>query len=420
MNASSDPQELARLLARIMTVDDTTLGTPLQPFVARARGRLHKPSEEAFEELAAAVLPLGLMPMFREEDGRHTVYLVRKPATPGLSAIRVNLILFVLTIFSVMFAGAVNTLPASLLPMPSAAEAADLWLGFLYQLRVSWIGIVEAVKNLPAGLPFAFSLLTVLGTHELGHYFAGRRNGTPVTLPYFIPLPIPGSFGTMGAMIAMREPPRNRNRLTEIAVAGPLAGFLVAIPILLYGLRLSTIQPLPTELAPGTGFTLEGNSIAYLAAKFAVFGRLLPAPAQYDIPPLLFWIRSFFTGFPLPMAGVDVFIHPIASGAWVGLLITGLNLIPAGQLDGGHMLYALLGEKAGRILPAIIAALVVLGFFWYGWFLWVIIIYLFGRSRAEPLDTLTPLDARHRALALLGLSLFFLLFTPIPMQAYGG
>jgi membrane-associated protease RseP (regulator of RpoE activity) len=116
------------------------------------------------------------------------------------------------------------------------------------------------------------------------------------------------------------------------------------------------------------------------------------------------------------MPGVDVMISPLASGAWVGLMITGINLIPAGQLDGGHMLTALLGAKAGRSLPWILGGMLALGLFWSGWFFWALLIVVFGRVRAEPLDTITPLSRRHRWLALAGLALFLILFVPIPLQ----
>jgi membrane-associated protease RseP (regulator of RpoE activity) len=147
---------------------------------------------------------------------------------------------------------------------------------------------------------------------------------------------------------------------------------------------------------------------------------MLPAPAQFDVPATLYYLRAFFTGFQIPMAGTDVIIHPVAFGAWAGLMITGLNLIPAGQLDGGHLLYVLLGGKAGRLLPWIIGVLVFLGLFWPGWFLLVVLILIFGRVHAEPLDTVTPLDGRHRLLAWIGLVIFLLIFTPIPLQAFGG
>jgi membrane-associated protease RseP (regulator of RpoE activity) len=208
--------------------------------------------------------------------------------------------------------------------------------------------------------------------------------------------------------------------LTEIGIAGPLTGFLVAIPLLIVGLMLSTVQTLPTALGPCEGYTLEGNSILYMLAKLAVFGRMLPAPVHFDIPPVLYYLRLFFAGAPSPIQGLDVITHPIAFGAWAGLMVTGLNLIPAGQLDGGHLFYAIFGNRAGRLLPWIIAGLIVLGLFWPGWFLIVILIFLFGRAHAEPLDTVTPLSPRHRALAVLGLILFLLIFTPIPLQIFGG
>jgi membrane-associated protease RseP (regulator of RpoE activity) len=119
------------------------------------------------------------------------------------------------------------------------------------------------------------------------------------------------------------------------------------------------------------------------------------------------------------MEGMDIIIHPLAFGAWAGLMITGLNLIPAGQLDGGHLLYVLLGDRAGRILPGIIFGMVILGLFWPGWFLWVFLIFFLGRAHAEPLDTVTPLDTRHRILAWTGIILFVLIFTPIPLQVFG-
>jgi hypothetical protein len=413
MNNPSDFENLAAIVARVMAAEETTLGGPKQPFVFRARGRLLIESESAFAELSSAVKPLGLMPVLREENGRHEILLIKDLTRQADGRGRTNLVLFVITLASVILAGAINEIPASAVPCnPSTAFAAQ-WNSFA--LEMQW-----AFAHLGAGLPFALSFLAVLGSHELGHYFAGRKNHTAVTLPFFIPLPVISPFGTMGAVISLREPPRNRNVLTEIGIAGPLTGFLVAIPLLIVGLLLSTVQALPATLGPCQGYSLEGNSILYLLAKLAVFGRMLPAPTHFDIPPVLYYLRLFFTGAPGPIQGVDVITSPIAFGAWAGLMVTGLNLIPAGQLDGGHLFYAIFGNRAGRILPWIIAALVILGLFWPGWFLIVILIFFFGRAHAEPLDTVTPLSPRHRALALLGLILFFLIFTPIPLQIFGG
>jgi hypothetical protein len=414
MNANPDFDNLARIVGRVMAADDTMLGGPKQPFLFRASGRLTVESGAAYEELAAAVKPLGLVPVLREENGRHVILLVKDFSRRGGSP-RTNLILFILTLASVIFIAAFDAVPSSAIPCETPATAASQWKAFL--LALQW-----SLAHLGAGLPFALAFLAVLGSHELGHYLVGRKNNTAVSLPFFIPLPLPGftPFGTMGAVISMREPPKNRNVLTEIGIAGPLTGFLVAIPILIAGLVLSTVESLPATLGSCTGYTLEGNSIAYILAKLAVFGRMLPSPARFDIPPVLYYLRLFFTGAPSPIQGVDVIIHPIAFGAWAGLMITGLNLIPAGQLDGGHLFYAIFGNRAGRILPWIIVGLVALGLFWPGWFLFVILIFIFGRSHAEPLDTVTPLSPRHKALAVLGLILFLLIFTPIPLQGFGG
>jgi hypothetical protein len=417
MNASIDTDNLARIISRVMAVDETMLGGPKQAFVFRARGRLTVASEAAFDQIAEAVRPLGLTPMLRPLADRQEILLVRNPAPAGGRSGRLNLVLFLLTLASVIYTAAIGTVPASAIPCETPTTLADT---IASQWRLIVIVSRLGFANFGAGLPFALSFLAVLGSHELGHYLAGRRNKTRVTLPFFIPLPLISPFGTLGAVISMQEPPRNKNVLSEIGIAGPLTGFLVALPLLVYGLAHSTVEALPTALAPCTGFTLEGNSILYVLAKLAVFGRMLPAPAQFDIAPLLYYLRAFFTGFPFPMAGTDVILHPIAFGAWAGLMITGLNLIPAGQLDGGHLLYVLLGDQAGRFLSWIIVALVVLGLFWPGWFLLVLLIFIFGRVHAVPLDTVTPLDRRHRILALAGLIIFLLIFTPIPLQAFGG
>jgi len=224
----------------------------------------------------------------------------------------------------------------------------------------------------------------------------------------------------MGAFIRLKEPPKNKRILLDIGIAGPLAGLVVAIPVLLYGLSLSKLDTI--TLHPGQAFTLEGNSLLYLAAKFLIFGQLLPAPASYGgVSPLLYWVRYFFTSQPLPLGGVDVLISPVAWAGWAGLLVTALNLIPAGQLDGGHVMYVLLGKRARQLWPAIMIALILLGFAWSGWWLWALLIFMLGRLYAEPLDQITPLDARRRAVAWLGILIFFLVFTPVPLvQAVAG
>lgn len=383
---------------RVLYVEDTTLGDERSRYLVRYRGRLYsEDSAAAYDQLAQAVKPLGLTPIFRMDENRHSVILIAGVTKPAPSNPRVNLIFFILTLFSVWFTGGIMNVDS----------LTGNWGEDLLQLAIK-------------GWPFAVSMLSILAAHEFGHYLAGRHHGVQVSLPYFIPLPFPLSpFGTMGAFINMKEVPKNRRILLDIGIAGPLAGLVVAIPVLLLGLSLSSLTTLPATPAPGNlgQIQLEGNSIIYLLAKYTVFGQLLPAPVSYgDLSPAAYWLRYFITGQPLPYGGLDVSLHPVAWAGWAGLLITGLNLIPAGQLDGGHILYTLFGQKnARRILPFILIALMGLGFFWSGWWLWAALIFLLGRVYAEPLDTITRLDGPRKNLAILALVVFLLVFTPIPL-----
>lgn len=383
------------LVRRILRVDDVTLGAPKQNYLIRYRGQIYnEDTAAAYDQLAEYLKPYALMPLFRLEGKRHVVLIMPRLAQPKPSNPKVNLLLFILTLLSVLISGALYGLQE---PLP-----AD-WL------EAAW----ALVKS---GLPFAITMIVVLGAHEFGHYLAGRFHGVHVTLPYFIPMPL-SPFGTMGAFINMKEPPKNRRQLLDIGLAGPIAGVVVAIPALLIGLYQSTLNPLPAG-PQANGFSLEGNSVLYLALKYIVYGKLLPAPPDFGgLSPVLFWLRYFFTGQPIPYGGMDVLIGPVAFAAWAGLLVTGLNLIPAGQLDGGHLLYVLFGRETSRkIFPFVLAGMVALGFFWSGWWLWALLLFfLFGRSYAEPLDQITPLDTRRKVFGAVGLVLFFLTFTPVPL-----
>lgn len=393
-------EQLTRTVAQVMRIDDVTTGDPQKTYLVRYRGQIQGDTSQAYERLAAQLKTYQLTPLFRNEKDQHAIILLQGLIEPKASNPWVNLILFLFTLLSVIFAGALYSYSG---PQPDSAN--ELF--------------TELLRSLPSGIPFAVSLLAILVAHEFGHYLAGRYHKTHVTLPYFIPFPL-SPFGTMGAFIQLKEPPRNKRILLDIGIAGPIAGLVVAIPVLLYGLSLSKVEPI--ALAPGQGFTLEGNSILYLMAKFLVFGRLLPAPASYDgVLPLVYWLRYFFTSQPLPLGGQDVLIHPVAWAGWAGLLVTALNLIPAGQLDGGHVMYVLLGKGARKLWPVILAILIGLGFVWSGWWLWAVIIFFLGRIYAEPLDQITQLDGRRRLVALAGLVIFLLVFTPVPLvQTFAG
>lgn len=386
-------------IRQVFRIDDTTWGTEKQNFIVRYRGKLVVDSMEAYDRLSKTLKTLEVTPLFRQEEGKHVIILLRGIIRPRPSNPWLNVVLFILTGLSVVFAGMVFRYQGPL--------SSDLNVILPYLLQA-----------LAEGMMFAGSLLAILLAHEFGHYLAARYHRSAVTLPYFIPFPL-SPFGTMGAFIQLKEPPRNKRILLDIGLAGPLAGFIVAVPLLLVGLYLSTVDQLPLSLSSGQSLSLEGNSLFYLLAKYIVFGQWLPAPGSFNgRGPMLYWLQYFFTGQPIPYGGVDVLLHPIAFAGWSGLLVTALNLIPAGQLDGGHVLYVLFGKRARALLPFILVALVLLGLVWSGWWLWAFLIFMLGRTFAEPLDQITPLDPRRQILAASGLVLFLLLFTPIPLMVF--
>ena len=392
---------LRAAVAEVMDVADMTMGRN-QDYAVRFRGTLRIDSVEAYDRVAIAFRAHDYTPLFRIEDGQHVIKAVPGVINPRPSNPWINVGLFALTVLSAFYAGAAYAYDG-----PAINSMLDVFLAPLLRIYTGW--------------PFAVALLSILLAHEFGHYLAARWHGAPVTLPYFLPLPLPGSFGTLGAVIAMKAPIRNRRVLLDIGIAGPLAGFIVAIPVLIIGLMQSQVELVPSSLQPGQALGFEGNSVIYLLTKALVFGRLLPTPYSYGAGgPLLYWLQYFFTSTPPPLGGEDVFLDQVAWAGWAGLLVTGLNLIPAGQFDGGHTLYVLLGKRVERLLPVILVALVGLGFVWQGWWLWAALIYFLNRRHAELLDEITPLDGGRRLLAILTLLLFLLVITPVPQAAVGG
>ncbi len=241
------------------------------------------------------------------------------------------------------------------------------------------------------GLTYAVALMTILTAHELGHYFQARRNGVPASLPYFIPLPLP-PFGTMGAIIAMRAHTAKTRALFDLAITGPLAGLLPALACSYVGLRLSTVE----AFEEGTG-SLGVPLIFELMANWA-----LEAPA----------------------AGQGIVLHPLGYAGWVGIFITALNLLPIGQLDGGHILYTLLPGKAYAVSLAVIsiavAAIVtdgVLGWTWGVWpwsFMITILVFFVGLKHPPAADNRVPLDRKRQIIGWLTLLFVLVGFTPTP------
>lgn len=388
-----DSEILNNIVSRVFRYDDVTMGDPNKGYFLRYRGSLLADSVQAYDQLAEALRPYDVTPLFRLEEGRQAILLVRGIIHPKPGKAWVNLLLFALTLLSVLFAGATYSYTG---PVPGDT------LG----------QILTLTTHLWVGWPFAVSLLAILLAHEFGHYFVGRARGAAVTLPYFIPFPF-SLIGTMGAFIQMKSLPKNKRGLFDLAVAGPLAGLVVALPVLLLGLSQSSLG----TVTPGS--FAEGNSLLYLLAKFTIFGKLLPESGNLTGVPLLYhWISYFFIGKPSPVGSMDVFISPVAWAGWVGLLVTFLNLVPAGQLDGGHVIYAVFGKRVSRIVPVILVLMVFLGFFWNGWWLWAFLIFFMGRSHAEPLDQITQLDSRRKALAALMLIIFLLVLMPVPFITF--
>jgi len=237
------------------------------------------------------------------------------------------------------------------------------------------------------GLPFSFTLLTILLAHEMGHYLACRFYRVDASLPYF--LPAPTVIGTLGAFIRIRSPIYSKRTLFDIGVAGPLAGFLFVIPALGVGMALSKVVP---------GIAQQGD-------------------LSFGTPPVV-WLSQWLV-FP-GVSSADIYLHPIARAGWVGVIATALNLLPIGQSDGGHIVYSFFGEGHRWISRLVIVGLIPLGLlYWYGWLLWVVIFGFLGMRHPPTIYDETRLGPGRRALGWVSLAILALSFTPAPIRADG-
>lgn len=335
-------------------------------------GRLVRDAESAWDLLHQRLRPRGYLPFLQRRGNQDTLFLA--PAPPDfdrrtkvrftlfgipIATLSIHLLLFLATVLTTLYAGATQ-------------EGYDP---------------LRNPLSLRYGVSFAFPLLLILGTHEMGHFVVARLKGMRVSLPYFIPVPF--GLGTFGAVIRMDSPVKDRKAFFDVGLAGPLAGLLVAIPVIILGLAISPVRP----IVLGPGILHEGNSILYLALKYLVFGEVLPG------------------------GGFDVYLNPVAFSGWLGLFLTAVNLLPAGQLDGGHVSYALFGKVYNRVSLLTVALMLVLGFtIWQGWLLWAFFIMLSGPSHPRPMNDISNLDAPRYLIGALAGILMLLLITPVPFS----
>ena len=241
---------------------------------------------------------------------------------------------------------------------------------------------LEDPTGILKGLPFALSLLTILLTHEMGHFLASRYHGVRSTLPYFIPAPT--ILGTFGAFIKMKSPILGKKALIDIGASGPIAGFIVSILFTVIGLELSQVVP----AGEGEGIGLGASLIFHILAS-TVLG---------EMPD-----------------GIDVVLHPVAFAGWIGLFVTSLNLLPIGQLDGGHIAYAIFGRRHRTVSMVALSLLLVFGLIgWPGWLIWAAIVSILGIGHPPVMDQYRPLDRGRKVMGWITLLIFLLTFTPVP------
>ncbi len=364
----SELDRVRQAVSTFFPVYETRVGPQSVLFAIHAD---RKTIERHFESLRVELAPLGYIPILRRETGEQFIEVIRRPRL-GPRRPWVNLALLGATVATTVFAGSM------------------LWLSYVGRL------VLEPSDVLYGAIYFALPLLAILGVHESAHYLVARRRKLDASLPYFIPIPPPYILGTFGAFISMREPFPDRKALFDVGAAGPLAGFAMSIPIALGGLALSVHAPVLA--ASYCGPSLLGQS----------YGNLLVGPS-------LFWdlLTAFF-----PSSIVS--LHPLALAGWVGILVTAINLLPAGTLDGGHVFRALLGDRARYVSYAAAATLFGFGLFYVGWLLFGVLVLVLGLRHPPPLNDVTPLDAKRVAVGVLVAAILVTGFVLVPLSAPTG
>ncbi len=333
-------------------------------------GPLREGPDQAYEELKQTFGDRTVPLLQEDERFGQAIVLLPKPVEQQVLEKRpnvmVNWLLFLATFLTTTYAGAAHV----------------------------GVDLLRAPGKFTVGLPYSVGLLAILGIHELGHYFAAKYHGMRVTPPYFIPVPF--GLGTFGAFIQMKSPPENRRALFDVAVAGPLAGLVIAIPAALIGLHQSAVlvqdPSLPTANIHGTSV---GSSVLFALLAKTSLGDAL----QY---------------------GDHVLLSPLAFAGWLGLFITALNLLPIGQLDGGHIARAMFGTRIGSIVSTIAmwSLLLLAIFVWPGLMYWAIIVFFLMGRGSPPLNDVSTITPGRRALGYLAFLILLLMIAPLPQSLW--
>jgi len=366
--ARSELDRLRQAVATYFPVYETRVGPQSVLFAVHAdRTSL----ESKFDALRQELAPLGYIPILRRETGEEFVEVIRRPKR-GPRHLWINIVLLAATVGTTVFAGSM------------------IWLTYVGKLALDPSDVAYGA------LYFAAPLLGILGVHETAHYVVARRHHLDASLPYFIPIPPPYILGTFGAFVSIREPFPDRKTLFDVGAAGPIAGFAMSIPIAIVGLSLSAHAPVVP--ANYCGPSILGQS----------YGNLLVGPS-------LFWdlLAAFF-----PKSVVS--LHPLALAGWVGILVTAINLLPAGSLDGGHVFRALVGERARYVSYGAAAALFGLGFLYIGWLLFAILVLLLGLRHPPPLNDTTPVGGPRLAVGAFVAAILVTGFVLIPLSTPAG
>ena len=337
-------------------------------------GRLKTSPEAALAELREVFAPDRLTPLLREATGAEvrlalfpeTKGLVQQPIVVEKPKWRVHLLLFLLTLLTTTWAGALH----------------------------AGVNLLQEPGRIAVGFPYSLGLMLILGAHELGHYFTARRHGIWVTPPYFIPAPF--ALGTFGAFIRIKSLSPDRRATFDVAVAGPLAGLVFAIPALLIGLRQSrmVIESASPEIVH-TGMQIGSSFLMAIMAKLALGASTLE--------------------------GHQLILHPLAFAGWLGLLVTALNLLPIGQLDGGHIAHAMFGARRGHAISVggLMTLFALALFVWPGLMMWALVVWFIAGDRdAPPLNDVTPLNTGRRVLGWLMFVILAAILIPVPHALY--